>query len=75
MQEKNAGSKKTRPVWNRVLWSISDSNRPPIDCEPIALPDELIPHAEMIIAHFSNFVQVGGAKIFKPRLQKKRKKR
>ena len=24
-------------------WSISDSNRPPIDCEPIALPDELIP--------------------------------
>ena len=25
------------------LWRISDSNRPPSDCEPDALPDELIP--------------------------------
>ena len=29
-------------------WSISDSNRPPIDCEPIALPDELIPRIQKI---------------------------
>ena len=54
------GNKKTRPLWNRVLWSISDSNRPPIDCEPIALPDELIPQVKTIIAHFLFFVQVGG---------------
>ena len=30
--------------YKQLNWSISDSNRPPIDCEPIALPDELIPH-------------------------------
>ncbi len=48
---------KTRPLWNRALWSISDSNRPPIDCEPIALPDELIPQVELIIAHFALFGQ------------------
>ena len=29
--------------YKQLNWSISDSNRPPIDCEPIALPDELIP--------------------------------
>ena len=55
--------KKTRPLWNRVLWSISDSNRPPIDCEPIALPDELIPQVKIIIAHLPQFVQVGRKKI------------
>ena len=44
------------------MWSISDSNRPPIDCEPIALPDELIPQVELIIAHFADFVQVGAEK-------------
>ena len=27
----------------KTKWSISDLNRPPIDCEPIALPDELMP--------------------------------
>ena len=33
-----------RLAHKQLNWSISDSNRPPIDCEPIALPDELIPH-------------------------------
>lgn len=27
-----------------VLWSQRDSNPPPTDCEPVALPDELWPH-------------------------------
>ena len=27
-----------------ILWRIPDSNRPPLDCEPNALPDELNPH-------------------------------
>ena len=27
-----------------ALWRIPDSNRPPSDCEPDALPDELNPH-------------------------------
>ena len=31
-------------------WSISDLNRPPIDCEPIALPDELMPQMKLILA-------------------------
>ncbi len=26
-----------------ILWRIPDSNRPPLDCEPNALPDELNP--------------------------------
>ena len=26
------------------VWRIPDSNRPPSDCEPDALPDELNPH-------------------------------
>jgi hypothetical protein len=27
----------------RVWWSMPGSNRPPIECKSIALPDELIP--------------------------------
>ena len=26
------------------MWRLPDSNRPPSDCEPDALPDELNPH-------------------------------
>ena len=29
--------------WFEVLWRLPDSNRPPSDCEPDALPDELNP--------------------------------
>ena len=32
-----------------TLWRIWDSNPPPIDCEPIALPDELIPQGILSI--------------------------
>ena len=31
-------------ICSNDLWRIPDSNRPPSDCEPDALPDELNPH-------------------------------
>lgn len=43
----------------QLNWSISDSNRPPIDCEPIALPDELIPHNYIKIYSISAFMARG----------------
>lgn len=31
-------------VWKHEWWRLPDSNRPPIACKAIALPDELSPH-------------------------------
>ena len=35
-------------IYKKKKWSLRDSNSPPSDCEPDALPDELRPHSRTI---------------------------
>ena len=44
------------------MWSIGDSNSRPIDCEPIALPAELIPHLSCKYTNYFELVNFYGVK-------------